>query len=93
MSFIKLIFLIFALYLFFRLFTGFILPWIVKLIIKRFQKRFYEQNPGTGPLPNNHKGKVTIHRMSDKKENEIPPDLGEYIDFEEINNNQTPPNE
>jgi hypothetical protein len=26
--------------------------------------------------------------MKDNKNNEIPPDLGDYIDFEELKNNQ-----
>ncbi len=35
------------------------------------------------------KGKVTIHRMKDKKDNDIPSDLGDYVDYEELKNNQT----
>lgn len=42
-------------------------------------------NPDSKPK----KGKVTIHRMKDKKDNEIPSDLGDYIDYEELKNNQT----
>jgi hypothetical protein len=93
MSFFTLILIILSLYIFFRLFTGYILPWLVRLFIKRVQRKFFEQNPHVDPNERQRKGKVTIHRMPDKEGNDIPSDLGEYIDYEELNNNQKPSNE
>lgn len=93
MSFLQLIVLILALYLFFRIFASYLAPWLLKLFIRRIQNRFFEQNPDANPNVRQQKGKVTIHRMNKEKENEIPPDLGDYIDYEEVKNNQTPTNE
>jgi hypothetical protein len=86
---LKLIIVLIAFYLFFRLFTIYIAPYLVKLFLKRVQKKFFDQNPEMDPDSKTKKGKVTIHRMKDKKDNEIPPDLGDYIDYEELKNNQT----
>lgn len=86
---LKLIIILLSFYLFFRLFTIYIAPLLVKLFIKRVQKKFFNQNPEMNPDLRPKKGKITIHRMKDKKDNEIPPDLGDYIDYEELKNNQT----
>lgn len=61
--------------------------------MKKFQKRFFDQNPHIKPDPGSKEGKVTIQKMKDTKDNEIPNDLGEYIDYEEIKNNQKPTDE
>lgn len=93
MSFSTIIIFILFFYIFFRLFTGYILPWMVRLFIKRVQRKFFEQNPHVDPRERQQKGKVTIHRMPGKDGNDIPTNLGEYIDYEELNNNQKPSNE
>lgn len=93
-SFLKLAILITALYLFFRLFARYIAPALIKLFIKRVQKRFYEQNPNiNNPDSDTKPGKVTIRRTKDSKNNDIPKDLGDYIDYEEVKNNQKPTDE
>lgn len=66
---------------------------MVKLFIRRVQRKFFEQNPHAAPRERQQKGKITIHRMPGKEGNDIPTDLGEYIDYEELNNNQKPSNE
>ncbi|MGE5382106.1 MAG: hypothetical protein ACM3PX_01620 [Omnitrophica WOR_2 bacterium] len=93
MSFLQLILFIFVLYLFLRLFSQYIAPWLVKLFIKRIKRKFFEQNPYARPPSEEAEGNVTIHNVKDQKDNEIPPDLGEYIDYEELNNNQKPTDE
>lgn len=90
MSFLTLIILILALYVFYRIFALYIAPFLIKLFIRRVQKKFYENNSHNS---NSKSGKVTIHRMKDSKDNDIPSDLGEYIDYEEVKNNQNPTNE
>ncbi|HLO91919.1 MAG TPA: hypothetical protein VK172_12210 [Lentimicrobium sp.] len=93
-SFLKLAILITALYLFFRFFATFIAPRLIRLFIRRVQKKFYEQNPHVpNPDADIKPGKVTIHKTKDSKNNDIPKDLGEYIDFEDVKNNQKPTNE
>lgn len=93
MSIYTLIILIIALYVFFRIFALYIAPFLIKLFIRRVQKKFYENNSHMNRDSNTKSGKVTIHRMKDSKDNDIPSDLGEYIDYEEVKNNQNPANE
>lgn len=93
MSFFEIVILIFLLFLFFRVLASYLLPFLVKLFVRRMQKRFYEQNPNAKKRSENKDGKVTIQRVKDKKDNDIPPDLGDYIDYEELNNNQNPTDE
>lgn len=93
MSFFEIVILIFLLFLFLRVLASYLAPYLVKLFVRRMQNRFYQQNPGYRQRAENKEGKVTIHRVKDDKDNEIPPDLGDYIDYEEINNNQNPTNE
>lgn len=81
----KFLLIVLAIYLFFRVFTSVILPFIVRLTVKKFQNRFYEDNPHLRPDEKPKDGKVTIHRVSDDKNSRVPPDLGEYTDYEEIN--------
>ncbi|HLN54107.1 MAG TPA: hypothetical protein VK212_10400 [Lentimicrobium sp.] len=88
---LELILIIVALYLFFRLFVLYLAPWLLKIYFKRLQNRFFGQNQATNPKEK--EGKVTIHRMKDKKNNDIPKDLGEYIDYEELNNHKKPTDE
>lgn len=92
-SLVKLTLLILALYIFFRFFATYIAPQLLRLFIKRVQKKFYEQNPHINPEPQTKQGKVTIHRSKDPKDNDIPKDLGEYIDYEEVKTNQKPTDE
>lgn len=61
------------------------------MAIKRFQKRFFEQNPNMKTRQESEKGKVSIRRVGEDTATNIPDDVGEYIDYEELNNNQTPP--
>ena len=63
------------------------------MFIKRVQKKFFEQNPHINPEQHNKKGKVTIQRVKDKRNKDIPPDLGEYIDYEDVNTNENPKDE
>ncbi len=93
MSFLKLIILILTLYLFFRIFALYLAPILMKYFIRRVQRRFYEQHPDSNPENRQQKGKITIQRMKKENKNEIPPDLGDYVDYEEVKNHQTPTNE
>lgn len=81
---IKFILIVVSLYLFFRLFGRIILPILVKLTMRRFQTRFYEQNPHLRQEPPRAEGKVTIEHIPDEKPGSVPADAGEYVDYEEI---------
>ncbi len=74
---------IILIYLLFRIAVRYLFPFLVKWYLKRFQQRFYEQNPH---IRNNEKtspdGKVHIKRPGRQKKNDK--DIGEYINFEEV---------
>ncbi|TVQ86289.1 MAG: hypothetical protein EA393_12335 [Bacteroidetes bacterium] len=87
MSLIRIIATFILIYLIFRLFTSIVLPWLMRWYLNRFKKKFYEQNPhlrqdqeqtGKG------KSKVRItYKRSQQGEKSLD-DVGEYVDYEEI---------
>ncbi|GAB1403743.1 hypothetical protein MASR1M74_09210 [Lentimicrobium sp.] len=85
MGLIKFLFIVLAFYLFFRVFTSVILPFIVRRSVRRFQKNFYERNPHVRNPEQEKEGKVTIKDPGNKEEVNIPKDFGEYIDYEDVN--------
>ncbi|PKP04533.1 MAG: hypothetical protein CVU14_00040 [Bacteroidetes bacterium HGW-Bacteroidetes-9] len=84
MGLLRFLFILLLIYLFFRVFTAVILPFILRFSLRRFQKKFYEQNPHIRPDAPREEGEVTIHKVSDDEKQQVPPDIGEYIDYEEI---------
>ncbi|MFP4064486.1 MAG: DUF4834 family protein [Bacteroidales bacterium] len=71
-------------YLIFRVLTTVIFPWIAKWYIRRYQKRFYRNNPQAHQARRKRKdGDVHISRMGDKRKPDTDR-LGEYVDYEEI---------
>ena len=86
MGLIRFLLIVFLIYLFFRVFSRFILPMLVKLTLRKVQTRFYEQNPHLRPDPSQKEkeGKVTIKRVSKDKDNRDSSDMGEYVDYEEV---------
>ena len=84
MGLIKFVLIIFDFYLFFRVFTSVILPFIVKRSLRKFQDKFYQSNPHVRTPDNNKEGEVTIKDTGQKDEVNIPKDFGEYIDYEDI---------
>ncbi len=73
-------------YVFFRIFTGIILPAILKWQLNRYKKKYYSQNPGAKESKRYRKGNVNI--TMDNQKSEVGSDnIGEYVDFEEIKDN------
>lgn len=71
-------------YFAFRLFGKYLLPFIVKYYLKRFQKKFYQQNPHINP--DRKEGETNVDYAPAKKTNRKTnaDGIGEYIDFEEL---------
>lgn len=84
MGFFRTLLIIILLYMVLKLLAKFILPWFVKFSLKRFQKRFYEQNPHLRPEKTDKEGEVTITRIRKEKPEGVPDDLGDYVDYEEV---------
>lgn len=79
------------LYLVFRLLGRYVLPWLVKRYVRNVQKKYYRDNPHMDPR-SRKKGKQkkegNIHiKRSGKKDDSRNDDsgLGEYVDYEDIN--------
>lgn len=83
---LKLIFWLIVIYVLFRLSARFLFPILVKHYLKQFQKKFYSQNDNFSSSKK-IKNKINIPR---NVKNSKPPssDFGEYVDFEEINNDK-----
>jgi len=87
----KIIATFFLAYLIFRVFTAWILPMIARWYINRYKKRFYEQNPHAKKAGERHRhGSMHITYTDDTGKADTGK-LGEYVDYEELNNNDQQP--
>lgn len=69
-------------YLIFRILTTYVFPWLVRWYLRRFQNRFYRDNPWHQQQQQHKKeGEVNISGAPPKSKKD---QLGEYVDFEEI---------
>lgn len=84
MGLLRFIVIIFFIYLVFRLLSRYIFPWLIKFSLKRFQSRFYEQNPHLRPEKPKKEGEVTIKNVRQEEEAKIPDDFGDYVDYEDV---------
>lgn len=74
-------------YLLFRILTTMIFPAIARWYLKRYKKRFYQNNPWAARAEeNNSQKRQTNHQKSPKSKPDTD-QLGEYVDFEEIKDN------
>lgn len=77
--------LILGLYLF-RLAFRYLIPWFVARYIKKMTERM-QQNHGNAKKNDENDGlNINYHQ---KKEPIIDPEIGEYVDFEEIKDNES----
>ncbi len=72
-------------YLIFRVLTAYVFPLIVRWYLGRYKKKFYNDNPWAAEAAEKRK-KESIHQSGKDKTKKPDTDrLGEYVDFEEIN--------
>jgi hypothetical protein len=84
MGLLRFLAIVIMVYLFFRVLTAFILPWLVKFWLKRFQTRFYDQNPNLRKDQDTKEGEITIKKVAQDETGIIPDDFGDYVDYEDI---------
>ncbi|MCX6231370.1 MAG: DUF4834 domain-containing protein [Bacteroidetes bacterium] len=79
---LEFIFWFIIIYIVLRLAAKYFLPFIVKYYLKKFQQRFYQQDINT----NRKEGETNVDYVPDKKSktNNSDTNIGEYIDYEEI---------
>ena len=75
---------IIVVYFIFRLLIRYVFPYLGSYYLKRFQRKFYDQNPhlNKDPIKKTKNNEMNTDHIPDKKK-EVN-DIGEYIDFEEI---------
>lgn len=88
-SVLKFLFIIIMIYYFFKVLGRWIFPFLVKRWMKRFQKRFFEQNPHINPdFDRGKEGEVNIkYNQQQNTGNKNNENIGDYVDFEEIKEN------
>ncbi|MGM0567210.1 MAG: DUF4834 family protein [Bacteroidota bacterium] len=91
MGLIRLALFLLLIYLLAKLFTRYLLPYILKRFIrkteekyKRQQRDYQDQTKKEGDIRINYKNKNHQHKKTD--------DLGEYVDYEEVDDKKTKKN-
>lgn len=88
MALVKFLVVVVIIYMVFKVLGGFILPWIIRVWLKRFQKRFYDQNPHIRNDKDYQEGKVTIKKVKEEESTHIPDDFGDYVDYEDVDDDK-----
>ncbi len=75
-------------YIIFRVVTGLIIPWLLKRQLNKYKKKYYERNQGGRKYSGKQRNKdVNISIKTKDKKRFDSDNIGEYIDFEEIEDN------
>ena len=62
----------------------YIVPHLVKNFLKRQQEKIFEQNPSVREEERGKEGDVKIDHLHEEVDNTKKKNLGEYVDFEEV---------
>jgi hypothetical protein len=88
MNLLKIITTFLVIYLIFRIVTMYVFPALIRWYLKRFQRKFYEQNPhlrnqeqskGSGS-----RNRIIVNEEPVKDGKNPSNEIGEYVDYEEI---------
>ena len=79
---LKIIFFLFLLSFLGKLFFRYVLPWWLSRFVKKQQKKYEQQFYSDD---RNNDDEIRINK--DKANGEVNPDVGEYVDFEEVDDN------
>ncbi len=80
---LKIIFFLFLLSFVAKLFFRYVLPWWLNHFVKKQQKKYEQQFNANGRVYEDD----GIRIKKDAPTGEINPDVGEYVDFEEVDDN------
>ena len=80
------IFIIIVIYLVFRLLGRYVLPYLVKRYVNKAKKNFYEKQQANrdNDYDKSKEGEVNIKYKKNQKSKSSKDELGDYIDFEEV---------
>jgi len=80
----KVLWIILLIYLFFRLLTRTLFPFLARNYVKKAQEKFYQQNPNINPEEaKRQEGEVKV-KSRPQKTTAKKDELGDYVDFEEV---------
>ncbi len=82
---LKVIFIFFLISFLGRLFFRYVLPWWLARFIKKRQKEYGDRFGYTEQRVNDEE---KIHYKENSTQSKINPNVGEYVDFEEIDDNE-----
>jgi predicted membrane protein len=84
MTLLKFIFVVILIYYAFRILFKYVFPYILKHYIKKTQSKYFYQEEELKKVKKKKEGKVNIDYVPEKDKEKKDTDLGEYVDFEEI---------
>jgi hypothetical protein len=80
---LRFIFILIVIYYSFKVVGRWVLPYLIKRYMNRFQKKFFEQNPNLDPnFKTKEEGEVKI-KYPNKTKTESD-SIGDYVDYEEV---------
>ena len=84
MSLFRLILIVIIVYLIYRALVRYIIPFLLKVYLKKSQERFFDQNPGLRHEENKKEGEVSVDYVPGKKKGKKELDDDEYIEYEDV---------
>ncbi len=87
MGLIKLALFLLLIYLLVKLFTRYLLPYLLKRFIRKTEER-YKQQRKTYEDENKREGDISIEYQNKKEHSKKTDHLGEYVDYEEIDDQE-----
>ncbi len=88
-EFLLFVFWVILVFYLFKLFFRYGLPWLLSRYIKKMQQKMHAQQQ---PKQETKEGEVKV-KMPGQDHPRVDPNIGEYVDFEEIKENNKPDNE
>jgi hypothetical protein len=87
MGLIKLALFLLLIYLLVKLFTRYLLPYILKRFIRKTEERYKQQRKAYEDQ-NKQEGDIRIEYQNKKQRSKKTDNLGEYVDYEEIDDEE-----
>ncbi|MCK4360542.1 MAG: hypothetical protein KAV70_02255 [Bacteroidales bacterium] len=84
MTLLKFIFVVILIYYAFRILFKYVFPYILKQYIKKTKNKYFYQEGELKKDKKKKEGKVNIDYVPEKDKGKNDTELGEYVDFEEI---------
>lgn len=91
MTLLRIIAIFIIIYLFFRVITMYVMPWLLRKFIERQRKKFYGDDHKSKRRSNQKKKDYgdDVHANIKNKRQITSDDIGEYVDYKEIKDKDT----